>query len=474
MLERILENLKSFPDDACYQIRDMVYTNRDLYRYVCNIRSYLVDRCKRHDRIALSGHKEIYMVASFLACLCSGMTYVPLDVSIPEERRKRIISQAQPAMIIDENIIPVMDEDGFEDISDVCIHEEDVAYVIFTSGSTGEPKGVQITYGNLKSCTEWLTELCRVSGKTVLNQANYSFDLSVADIYLPLLTRSMHYVIDGDTQKDFPALFAELRRSRAGLAVMTPSFAEYLMTDSSFGRKLMPELEKILFCGEKLTEKTVSRLYERFGKIRIINCYGPTECTFAVTGAEVIPGEEISIGDPKPGVEIRIVGEDMKEVTGEETGEIFIAGDSVGKGYLDGQGGFTDLCGVRAYLTGDLAYRKNGRIYYVGRKDRQIKLRGYRIEPAEIERVIDSHEAVERSAVVAAKDSEGKTERIIAYVILSGDRDVTSSDLRRYAGRYLPGYMVPTVKIVKEIPLDGNGKTDVRALIHHCHEGKDN
>ncbi|MBQ7599944.1 MAG: AMP-binding protein [Clostridia bacterium] len=468
MLRKILSGLKEHPGDVCYQIREKQYTNRELYRYVCNIRSYLDRHCGKGDRVVVTGHKEIYMIASFLACLFSGIAYIPVDISVPEERRKKIINGSAPALIIDSSIEDVMDGEDSEDFSDIRISEDDTAYIIFTSGTTGEPKGVQITYGNLRSCMEWLTELCGISCDTVLNQASYSFDLSVADIYLPLLTRSRHYIIESGTQRDFPALFGELRRSGAGLAVMTPSFADYLMADRTFGRDLMPELKKILFCGEKLTEKTVARLYERFGGISIINCYGPTECTFAVTGAEVFPGEEISIGDPKPGVEIHIVGEDMKDVDGGMTGEILITGDSVGKGYLDGRGGFTDWGGVRAYLTGDLAYRKNGKIYYVGRKDRQVKLRGYRIEPAEIETVLDGHEAVERSAVAAAKDSDGKAEKIIAYVKLSRDReqDVTAACLRRYAGRYLPGYMVPVVKIVREIPLDGNGKADIRALMH--------
>ena len=467
MLNRILNNLKEHPDDACYQIRDRIYYNRDLYGYVCRIRKYLLENCEKQDRIVVCGHKEIYMLASFLACAFAGMTYIPVDVSIPSERRENIIAQARPRLVIDAGITDVMENGDAEDFTDVRLGSGDVVYIIFTSGTTGEPKGVQITRSNLESCMNWLDGVCGISGGVVLNQANYSFDLSVADLYLPLITRSKHFIIERDTQKDFPLLFSELKRSGASLAVMTPSYADLLMTDRSFGGELMPELETILFCGEKLSEKTVARLYERFPGIRIINCYGPTECTFAVTGTTVRPGEAITLGDPKPDVDLVIVKDGLAECAEGETGEILIAGASVGAGYLNAalnENVFVDYNGKRAYLTGDLAYKKDGGFFYVGRKDRQIKYKGYRIELSEIEKVLNALDQVEKAVVTTVGNGDRGVRRIMAFVKLRDGAALDANGIKQYAQKRLPEYMVPVIRIVDTVPLNENGKFNEKAI----------
>ncbi len=467
MLHKILSILLDRPDDVCYRIRGEAYRNRDLYRAVCNVRGWLLDNCSRGDRVIVRGHKDFYMIASFLACSYAGMTYIPVDSSVPEERLKKIVASSRPALIIDESIMDVMNGPDRGDFSEVYIGDADAYYVIFTSGSTGEPKGVVITYSNLRSCVRWLEKLCGNDCGTVLNQANYSFDLSVADIYLPLVTGNTHYIIDRETQKDFPSLFRELGNSGAGLAVMTPSYADLLMTDRSFGKELMPNLRKILFCGEKLTENTAWKLFDRFPGIEIINSYGPTECTFAVTGTTVVPGEEISIGKPKDGVEIFLVDEKLEEVPDGAEGEILITGDSVGLGYLDkrqNENKFFTYRGRRAYLTGDLGYRRNGELFFAGRKDRQIKYKGYRIEISEIEKVLEGANGVGRCVVTACRGADGKVAGLRAFVKAEDGKTVTARELRDYLRRRLPDYMIPTIRTVDSIPLTENGKINEKEL----------
>ena len=334
MLNKILENLKQYPSYMCYQIKDKAYTNQDLYKYVSNIYTFLIKEknCKKQEKVLVYGHKEIYMIASFLACAFAGLTYVPIDITIPDGRKKKIIEQVNPKIIIDKEIENIMDRENYKEISKIDMKDEDIFYIIFTSGSTGEPKGVQITYSNLKSCTKWLEDICNIENAVILNQANFSFDLSVADIYLSLLTKSKHYIIERNIQKDFKILFQELKKSNATFAVFTPSFADLLLVDKNFNKSLMPNLQKILFCGEKLTKNTVNKLYNRFENIQIINSYGPTECTFAVTSTEVKQNEEISIGKPKQDVCIYVVDEDLNELNENEIGEFLIYGKSVGKG----------------------------------------------------------------------------------------------------------------------------------------------
>ena len=475
MLNKILYNLKNYPEDECYQIQNRVYKNKDLYKYVCNIYDFLIKNYKYQDKIIVYGHKEIYMIASFLACSFAGMTYIPIDVSIPEERKKKIIKQVKPQIIVDKSIEQIMNNAFYKDISDIYLNGEDIYYIIFTSGSTGEPKGVQITYNNLQSCMNWLIKICDVDNTVILNQANYSFDLSVADIYLPMLTRSKHYILERNTQRDFPILFSELKNSNARLAVMTPSFADLLMVDKSFNKELMPNLSKILFCGERLTEKTVFKLNERFDNLKIINSYGPTECTFAVTSTIVKPNEEISVGIPKDGVNIYIVNDNLEILPDGEIGEILITGKSVGNGYLKeelNKNVFVTFNNEKAYLTGDLGYIKNNQIYCIGRKDKQIKYKGYRIELLEIEKTLNNIDYVEKSVVTTLKKND-IVKRIIAFVKLNDDKH-TIQDVKSQIEKKIPNYMVPTIKIIDEIPLTENGKVNEKVLLGDNYERKNN
>ena len=468
MLNKILDNLKKYPDDECYQIQDKIYRNKDLYRYVCNIYEYLLKNNPDKERVVVYGHKDIYMIASFLACSFAGITYIPIDESIPIERKNKIIEQVNPKLIIDSKINEVMQKKNDYEISKIYLQDEDVYYIIFTSGSTGEPKGVKITYSNLKSCMKWLVEICDISHSVVLNQANYSFDLSVADIYLPLLTRSKHYVIERKIQKDFKALFQELQKSNVEFAVMTPSFADLLLIDKSFNQDLMPNFKKILFCGEKLTEKTVLKLTERFDNIEIINSYGPTECTFAVTSTIVKNGEEITIGTPKEDVDIFIVNEKLEELQENEIGEILIVGSSVGDGYLNpklNENVFITYDNRKAYLTGDLAYKKNNQIYYIGRKDKQIKYKGYRIELSEIEKLLNNLKAIEKAIVTITKNGDDKVNRIIAFVQEKENYTIELKEIKSYLENFLPDYMIPIIRIVNEIPLNENGKINEKLLL---------
>ena len=467
MLNKILNNLKAYPEDECYEINGKLYKNEDLYKYVCNIYNYLLRHNKKGKSVIVYGHKDIYMIASFLACSFAGITYVPVDISIPAERKKKIIEQINPDIILDKQIENVMINDSFKEISKIYIKNENIYYIIFTSGSTGEPKGVQITYKNLQSCMKWLESICNINRGIILNQANYSFDLSVADIYLPLLTRSKHYILERNIQKDYNLLFKELKNSNSNLAIFTPSFLELLLVDKTFNENLMPNLQTILLCGEKLTEKTVEKLFERFSRIDLINCYGPTECTFAVTSTKIQNSNDISIGTPKDDVKIYIVNDNLEELKSGKIGEILITGASVGEGYLNNNSSnaFINYKRQKGYLTGDLGYIQNNKIYCVGRKDTQIKYKGYRIELSEIENVINDIYYVEKAVVTTRKNNDNKVSRIIAFVKIKKSYNKMSKDIKVQLQKFLPEYMIPTVKIITEIPLTQNGKIDIKKLL---------
>lgn len=468
MLNKILQNLKNYPDDECYQIRKNIYKNKDLYKYVCNIYDYVLKNNKNKKPIVVKGHKQIYMVASFLACSMAGFTYVPIDEYIPSEREEKILRQVNPDLIIDEKIENIMKKEHPKAIEKIYLKDEDIYYIIFTSGTTGEPKGVQITYRNLKSCMAWLEKICDIKQKTILNQANFSFDLSVADLYLPLLTRGKHYILEKDTLKNYIELFKELKESNTELMVVTPSFIDLLLIDKSFNKDLMPNLKEILFCGERLSENTVTRLWNRFEDLKIINCYGPTECTFAVTSNVVKKDEKISIGIPKEDVKLYIVDNALHELKENEIGEILISGESVGNGYLNEEMNkdvFINFNGEKAYLTGDLGYKSKGKFFCIGRKDRQVKYKGYRIELSEIETVINKLEFVEKAVVVADIGENKKVNKIFAFIKQFEGNKKDVKEIREIIKNCLPDYMIPVIRIVENFPLNVNGKIDEKKLL---------
>ena len=278
-----------------------------------------------------------------------------------------------------------------------------------------------------------------------------------------------HFVIEKQTQSDFNKLFETLKFSNATLAVFTPSFADLLLLDKSFNQETMPNLKIILFCGEKLLAGTAKKIKERFKNIKIINSYGPTECTFAVTSIEItqkmIEENDIPIGIAKSDVKIYIVDENLQEQRSGETGEILITGKSVAKGYIgENKGKFIVYKGENAYLTGDIGYFKNGKLYYVARKDKQIKYKGYRIELLDIEENLYKLGYVEKAVAVAKQNKEGKVTKIIAFIKLKENAVKNEIEIKKDISTKLPQYMCPTIKIIDKFPLNRNGKIDEKKL----------
>jgi len=482
ILDKILENLKNNKNNKAYTINNKSYSYEDFYKFVCNIYNFLLEEDKEKKPIIVYGNKEVYMKATFLACSFAGMTYVPIDESIPAERVNLIINQVQPYCIIGDfenesyksisknEIYRIMENEKINEISSIYLKSEDIYYMIFTSGSTGIPKGVKVTYKNLDSCINWLSNIITTKNETILNQANFSFDLSVADLYLSLINGNEHFILENTTNFDFTKIFFELKQSNASVAVMTPSFADLLLLDKSFGSEILPNLKTIIFCGEILLKTTIKKLLSRFNNIKIINSYGPTECTFAVTSIEIndeiIEQENIPVGKPKEDVKIIIVDENGNKLPDSKVGEILIVGKSVADGYLEdlGTNTFTKYNGENAYLTGDLGHIENGILYYECRKDNQIKYKGYRIELSDIEKKLYDLDYFEKVKVLEKKSSENKIIKLVAFVKLKTNINKTEIEIKKDLSKKIPEYMRPSIKILENFPINNNGKTDIEEL----------
>ncbi len=449
--------------------------------------------------VIVYGHKDPMMLVAFLACAKSGRAYVPLDVNMPQNRIESILDAVQPRLVLTTEQMKwygscryvniVQDANAFQaeaalDTEDY-VKEDEVYYIIFTSGSTGEPKGVQITYGALNRFVEWALTIgiCEKRQRCVLNQAPFSFDLSVMDVYMSLATESSLFSLDREEQADYKKLFQRLKDSKANIWVSTPSFAELCLADPIFSDALIPEIELFLFCGETLTNKTASALLERFPKAQIFNTYGPTESTVAVTQVcvdeELVKKHEpLPVGTVKPGTLIRILG-GMELLADEEKGEIVIIGDTLSKGYFknekeNGRAFFQYLengRSYRAYRTGDKGYVKEGQLFYCGRLDLQIKLHGYRMEIEDVEKNLMKVPGI-RKAVVVPVDEGGKVKYLQAVCIyrdpVSDSRKLQKLVKERLA-EFVPAYMIPRkIQFVDEIPVTANGKADRKRIKEMC------
>lgn len=444
--------------------------------------------------IVVYGHKNPYMIVAFFACVKAGHPYCPVDISNPDTRTEQIIQSVRP------HIILATESYTFSTNIKVCALEEmiltfhkeskefnynvdlqDTFYIIFTSGSTGTPKGVQITAECLENFLKWSSSLTdrytkQTDQLTFINQAPFSFDLSVMDLYTSLYMGGTLWVLDKKTQTDTALLLESLEKSKADIWVSTPSFADICLADPKFNKEILSKLKLFFFCGEVLTNSTVSKLQKRFPETAVLNTYGPTESTVAVTEIEVTKKlcEEVSplpVGKVKPGTEIRIMDKNRNSLPDGEKGEIVILGNTVSTGYY-GQPELTGKVfghenGVRWYRTGDEGYFKEGLLYYLGRIDLQIKLHGYRIEIEDIENNLLKLEEIER-AVVLPVYKDGKIRNLKAVIIakegINGNFETTQY-LRNRLKEFIPDYMIPKKFIyVNSFPMTNNGKVDRKEL----------
>jgi D-alanine--poly(phosphoribitol) ligase subunit 1 len=359
------------------------------------------------------------------------------------------------------------------------VQDRDPFYILFTSGSTGEPKGVVITLQNLNHYLSWMRgdHAFQIGGEVFLNHAPFTFDLSVHDIYLGLTTGGTIFSLTKETATDLRKLFVALRESGATQWMSTPSFAQMCMIEKGFNHSMLPQMRRFFFCGETLAPETAAQMLERFAAAEILNTYGPTEATVAVTSVPVTREllaqyNPLPIGRVMPGTEILIRGENGQPVAPGERGEIVIAGPNVSPGYLRRpdltEKVFAPHGTTRSYRTGDWGRDRGGLVFCEGRMDNQIKLHGHRIELGDMESNLRALEEVADAVVLPVK-KEDRVESVAAFVVLSGPKQGSdfeqAAKLKTKLGEKVPPYMVPRKFIFLEsFPMNSNGKADRKKL----------
>ena len=426
-----------------------------------------------HAPVAVLGHREPEMLIAFLGAVKSGRPYVPIDTALPQQRIDAILAISRPAVLLTAQETARISAAGGAACART-IRSNDPFYILFTSGSTGEPKGVVITLGCLEHFLGWmLGEQKFTADETFLNQAPFSFDLSVMDLYCSLSTGGTLFSINRDLVENPKLLYRALARSHVTTWVSTPSFAQMCLVETTFRDTMLPHVRRFLFCGETLSPQTAARLRERFPRADIWNMYGPTEATVATTSllinAEVLHQySPLPVGRPMPGTQVTIVDQAGKPVPPGERGEILIAGPNVSPGYLAAPDltaeVFCQYDGQRAYRTGDRGYFRDDFLFFDGRIDAQIKLSGYRIELGDIEANLLSLPRV-REAVVLPLLKDGVPQSLAAFVVLSapdrGSEFELGHALRKELGQRLPAYMLPRKFVFLDaLPLTPNAKID--------------
>jgi amino acid adenylation domain-containing protein len=452
--------------------------------------------------VAVLAPRSVSLLTALLAIFKTGAAYLPLDPRHPTARQLQILTQSGASLLLVaeelESVVAQASvetqiyqlERALEHIAETDNLEprsgpRNLAYVIFTSGSTGLPKGAMIEQrGMVNHLYIKARDLDLNAADIVAQTASQCFDISLWQFLAPLLVGAQVRIYEDEVVADPRALLQTLEKDAVTVVETVPSLLRAMLLEA--GDVPLSSLRWMLATGEALAPATCRAWKEGFGdRVRLLNAYGPTECSDDVTHYEVTSTPEdrllrMPIGRALANTQLYILDRELQPVPVGVNGELCVGGVGVGRGYLYDTGRtaqsfipnpFSDVASARLYRTGDLCrYLSNGEIEFLGRLDDQVKLRGFRIELGEIEAALSSHTAVEHAAVVVREDSESD-KRLVAYVVLGEDQSLNDDaamfheDLREYLKAQLPEYMTPQLFVVlKDLPLTANGKLDRRSL----------
>ncbi len=484
------------------------YTN--LNRRANQLAHYLLEKtCGKNIAIGIALPRGIDLVVALMATLKAGCHYIPLPASYPAGRIHYILREScagifidktnseassskhtagppiyqPPASIIHLDLASIRTRLGSQPDGNpgLKIRPDTTAYVIYTSGSTGKPKGVILNHGNITPRLTWLVSFFNLTPKDrMLQSTDFSFDVSVAEIFWPLCCGSALVVADQEASRDPGYLLELIEQHRVTTVCMVPSLLNTLLDADKYYK--LASLNQVLSAGEPLAESIVDKFLNRY-QGRMFNFYGPTEAAIYATYTECLPGpcRSITIGKPLGDTSTYILDKDRNLQPIGVVGELYIGGPGVAVGYLNNQElnnrhfidspfAETGSRQTRLYATGDLArFNFDGDIEFIGRKDRQVKIRGFRIEPGEIENSILQCQSISDVAVIELKRSEHQSQ-LIAYIapsalLLDSDQDSLEDQARKQVCAQLPAYMMPSMFIkLDNLPRLLSGKLDRKAL----------
>jgi amino acid adenylation domain-containing protein len=496
------KQVEKTPEAVAVVSGDRRLSYRELNRRANCLAHWLRDLGVRpDDPVAICVERSLEMVAGILGILKAGGAYVPLDPDHPAERLRLMIEQAQPVALLTQpdllglvrspgELIPTIDISEHGEVwkesresnpgnASIGLTPNHLAYVLYTSGSTGTPKGVMVEHRNLTNHLLWSDEkFYRRGGLGSPTLHSIGFDAIVTILFCPLLCGECVDVLPRGAELEAVSEAMSRGAQPYSLLKLTPSHLKLL--NYMIAQAPEPKSPALAFSigGEVLGPAEVLFWKRRFPEVRLINHFGPTETTVGCCACELTgPLDEsssIPIGRPSANAQIFILDRHGEPVPVGVTGELFVGGAGVSRGYLNHAGQtaerflanpFSRQLGDRMYKTGDLGrWLADGNIEFVGRNDFQLKIRGFRIEAGEVEARLRDYRGV-RDAVVVAREDQPGDKRLVAYYTAEPGGNPSSEQLRAHMAARLPEYMVPKAyERMDSLPLNRNGKLDRRAL----------
>jgi len=436
--------------------------------------------------------RSLDLIVALLGILKAGGAYVPFDANYPRQRLEFMLADSRVTVVIADDRPEasfLRSVPGLKIISVSQLPQADtpqpssapgaagprhLAYVMYTSGSTGTPKGVQVEHRSVVRLVK-NTNYCQFGPNEVFLQfAPVSFDASTLEIWGALLNGGRLAIMPPQTPS-LEQLGRAIREHNVTTMWLTAGLF-HLMVDQRL--EDLCTLKQLLAGGDVLSAPHVRKVLQAAPSCTVINGYGPTEgttftCCHVMRSGDPVP-DAVPIGKPISNTQVYILAENLQPVAAGESGELYIGGDGLARGYLNSpeltaekfvSNPFSEEPGSKLYRSGDLArYRPDGTVEFLGRFDNQVKVNGFRIELGEIETVLQQHSGVRQVVVIARSDSPGE-KRLVAYVTPSTEHSASASDLRDYLPTRLPHYMVPSAFVMMEsLPLSPNGKVDRSAL----------
>jgi amino acid adenylation domain-containing protein len=472
------------PDAVAALVGGQAISYRELNQRANQLARYLQSRGVGPDvLVGLCVERSFALLVGTLGILKAGGAYVPVDWTYPPERVRFMIDDTQaPVLVAQQSLLPHVPQTRAHvvcldaDWEQIAAHatsnpeksgrSQDLAYVMYTSGSTGLPKGVGLEHRSAVSFIFWAREVFPVDElKGVLASTSICFDLSVFEIFVPLSWGGT--VVLAENAVDLPA-------PPPGREITLINTVPSAVKDLLKAGALPQSVTVVNLAGEKLTTQVVQHLYAQPHVKKVYDLYGPSEATTYATWALRTATGPATIGRPVANTQVYILDSHMQPCPIGVPGEIYIGGDCLARGYINRpdltaekfvSNPFSDVGRARLYKTGDLArYLPDGNIEFIGRRDGQIKIRGYRVELGEIESVLSQHSAVQECVAVAPQDASDQMQ-LVAYIVVVPGVSLSATEVRRFLREHLPDYMVPTVFVpVPSLPLLPNGKVNPAAL----------
>ncbi len=482
------------PEAVALRFGGEAMSNAELNRRANRLAQLLRARGAGPERtVALAIPRSMELMVALLATLKTGAAYLPVDPDFPADRIAFMLDDAAPVCLVTTEALaqvlpadaPRLLIDGAQTIADLANCEEadfavaidpaHPAYVIYTSGSTGRPKGAVVSHRAIVNRLQWMQARYGLAADDrVLQKTPSSFDVSVWEFFWPLIDGATLVLARPGGHKDAAYLAGLIADEGITTLHFVPSMLEVFLREPAAAG--CTSLRRVICSGEALSPALQAQCHERLGA-ELHNLYGPTEAAVDVTAwecerAQAAP-KSVPIGRPIWNTQMYVLDSGLQPVPAGVAGELYIAGTGLARGYLGRPllsaerfvANPHGAPGSRMYRTGDLAsWRADGSLDYLGRADQQVKIRGLRIEPGEIEAVLLRHPQIAQAAVVAREDAPGE-KRLVAYLVPAEAADPQTAELRTHLAQALPDYMVPSAFVsLPALPLGPSGKLDRKAL----------